>query len=306
MKHELKFQNDGTFKIVQFTDVHMGDGTDEDLKTKELMDKILESEKPDLVVFTGDLCYSENNEASLREAIKPVECSGVPWAAVFGNHDAEIGSGKEKLLRVQQESYRCLTVAGDKELSGLCNYYLTINGSLIDKPNWVLYLMDSGDYNPNERVEGYDFIKRNQIDWYTKLSLKLKKQYGNIPGLAFFHIPLIEYNDVWDISTCYGEKNESCCCPRQNSGLFSAMLEMGNVKGVFVGHDHINDYYGDLYGIKLCYGRATGYNTYGKENFAHGARIIILRESQKSFETWVRLDDGKIIMNPIEHISKKV
>ncbi len=37
--------------------------------------------------------------------------------------------------------------------------------------------------------------------------------------------------------------------------------------GTFVGHDHVNDFVGDLYGIRLCYGRATGFNTYGRQGF---------------------------------------
>ena len=80
------------------------------------------------------------------------------------------------------------------------------------------------------------------------------------------------------------------------------MLEMGDVKGVFVGHDHINDYYGDLYGIKLCYGRGTGFNTYGKENFLHGARIIRLKENEQEFESWLRLEDGSVMGQQVEHL----
>lgn len=32
------------------------------------------------------------------------------------------------------------------------------------------------------------------------------------------------------------------CAPVLNSGLFTAMKEMGDIEGVFVGHDHDNDY----------------------------------------------------------------
>lgn len=37
-KHVLRFKEDGSFKIVQFTDLHMGEpnGTENDLKTQEV------------------------------------------------------------------------------------------------------------------------------------------------------------------------------------------------------------------------------------------------------------------------------
>lgn len=70
------------------------------------------------------------------------------------------------------------------------------------------------------------------------------------------------------------------CCPKINTGLFAAMHLAGNVRGVFAGHDHVNDYEGMLYGVRLCYGRATGYNTYGKDAFQRGARVIRLHEEQ--------------------------
>lgn len=69
------------------------------------------------------------------------------------------------------------------------------------------------------------------------------------------HIALPEYNEVWDTRICYGDKREEVCAPKINSGFFTAMLETGHTKAVFVGHDHINDYIGDLYGILLGYGR---------------------------------------------------
>ena len=51
--------------------------------------------------------------------------------------------------------------------------------------------------------------------------------------------------------------------------------------GTFVGHDHVNDYQGDLHGIRLCYGRGSGFNTYGRAGFLHGARVIRLREERR-------------------------
>lgn len=291
---DLRFNKNGEFKIIQFTDVHFQQGTEDDDKTLSLMENLLAQENPDLAAFTGDMVYLEHNDEALRKALEPVKKSGIPFAPVFGNHDSEIGLSREKLALVFNEYENSLFQKGEDGVSGVGNYAVNIFDKN-DKARWSLYFLDSNSYNVNELVGGYDFIKRDQIDWYVNKANETKKNFGHVPALAFFHMPLPEYNDVWDFLRCYGEKNEEVSCPRQNSGLFSAMLEMGNVKGVFVGHDHINDYWGQLCGINLYFGRATGYDTYGKEGYRHGARIIVLSENSEDLATYIRLDNGTII-----------
>lgn len=84
------------------------------------------------------------------------------------------------------------------------------------------------------------------------------------PALAYFHIPIPEYNAVlMNPSTMVGEKQETICSASVNSGLFTSLVEAGDVKATFVGHDHVNDYCGNLLGIQLCYGGGIGYHTYG-------------------------------------------
>ena len=40
-------------------------------------------------------------------------------------------------------------------------------------------------------------------------------------------------------------------------------MHRGDVRGVYVGHDHVNTYDGDYYGVRLGYGPGTGFGTYG-------------------------------------------
>jgi hypothetical protein len=79
--------------------------------------------------------------------------------------------------------------------------------------------------------------------------------------------------------------------------MFLAMLESRDVMGVFVGHDHVNDYIGLRHGVALGYGRFSGTaTTYNKGQ--HGARIIELNNTgNRNFKTWIRLRDGEIINN---------
>ncbi|MNC34498.1 hypothetical protein D3C75_829330 [compost metagenome] len=79
------------------------------------------------------------------------------------------------------------------------------------------------------------------------------------------------------------------------------MAELGHTLGVFVGHDHVNDYWGELHGIRLCYGRASGHNTYGREGFPRGARMIRLYEGERRLDTWLRLEDGTKVTKQLRH-----
>ena len=81
--------------------------------------------------------------------------------------------------------------------------------------------------------------------------------------MRFFIIALPEYNQAASSESAilYGIRKEKACAPQLNSGLFAAMKEMGDVRGVFVGHDHDDDYAVSWKGILLAYGRYTGGNT---------------------------------------------
>ncbi len=290
MARTLRFRDDGTFHIVQFTDLHIVDGSEPDRRTLALVAGVMEREKPDLAVLTGDLVCGEANAAAQRMVAETLNRFKTPWAAVFGNHDAEVGSGKETLLAIQGESRWCLTVAGDRRLTGLGNYRLTVAGRDGRTPAWTLFFLDSGNMNPHPDVGGYDYVRRDQIDWIVRESRTIRRQWGPVPSLLFLHIPPPEFNDAWAAGDCEGAKHEEVCCARQNSGLVSGLIETGDVRGVFAGHDHVNDYCGRHHGIRMCYGRATGFNTYGRDDFPRGARIIVLREGVPDFETRVVLE----------------
>ena len=53
----LKFDKNGEFKIVQFTDVHFKYGNPASDIALKRINEVLDAERPDLVVFTGDVVY---------------------------------------------------------------------------------------------------------------------------------------------------------------------------------------------------------------------------------------------------------
>ncbi len=52
---KLKMNENNTFKIMQITDIHYGEKELCDEKTTQLMKNLIDWEKPDLAVLTGDM-----------------------------------------------------------------------------------------------------------------------------------------------------------------------------------------------------------------------------------------------------------
>ena len=305
MKPDLRFRPDGTFTIVQFTDLHFKNGEAADEQTSALMAEALEAERPDLAVLTGDVLdgkHSRDPAAAWRLATRPLVEQGIPWAAVFGNHDDEGSLSRAQLMDVQRTIPYCLSQPGPEDVSGVGNYVLPICSSSGEQPAATLYFLDSNSYASTE-IAGYGWIRRDQIAWYLQTAQALREANGGepLPGLAFFHIPLPEYNEVWDLHICYGHRYEPICSPLLNSGFFAALHEGGDVMGTFVGHDHVNDFVGELYGIRLCCGRGTGFNTYGRQGFKRGARLIQLQEGVRDFRSWLWLEGGEVETEPPQH-----
>ena len=59
---------------------------------------MLDDEKPDLVIFTGDIIYSKPALENMRNVLKTVSDRNTILHC-FGNHDNEQGATKEELLK---------------------------------------------------------------------------------------------------------------------------------------------------------------------------------------------------------------
>lgn len=295
----LKFNANGKFKIVQFTDVHWVPDNKESLAAKERMEEVLDAEQPDLVIFTGDIIFGKPAQSALDSAFAPVIARQIPFSYTFGNHDDEQGMSRQEIYEYTKKWDKNLS--GTTEgLSGISNFILTVRSSDGKKDAFVLYHFDSLSYTPVKGVGTYDWMKDNQINWYRRCAAAFKAQNNNepMPALAFFHIPLPEYNQAAqsEKTLLVGTRKEPACSPAINSGLFTAMLEAGDVMGTFVGHDHVNDYLTTWNGILLGYGRYTGGKTvYCDIPWGNGARVIELTENKRELETWIRLKEGRVI-----------
>jgi len=324
-KHELRFGEDGEFKILVISDTHAS-GTSILPIAKKNIKILVDREQPDLVMFDGDNTWGVTKEDNLKKCITDfteyIESKQIPWGHVYGNHDEE---GNNLKKEVQQEIYEsfeyCVSMAGDEELSGVGNYVLPVYAAKEDRVVFNVWALDSGNYLTGEEsamykpaattYQGYEgssyaYIRPNQIQWYVNTSAAMEEYSGaKIPGLMVFHIPLQESYNAWVNRSALphtGEKREVVCASEINSGLFAAMAERGDIKAVVNGHDHVNDYMVEYGGIKLCYASTVGNNAYYDEDMLGGRVFVINEEDPFHVKTYMSyVDETKMAESMAEY-----
>jgi len=304
-----QFNPDKTFKIIQFTDLHLRTSLPDEVKTVYArLDYMVESEKPDFIVITGDVVTVKPAAPEWKRLIERLDSYGVPWCIQFGNHDIEQDltyAGMAGLITAGRNSCNTLSPAG-----GLADVEVPIISADGRKPAFYIFCMDSHSDTDLDGMNCYDWFTVEQVQWMRDRCSERKPVTGKPePALAFFHIPLREYLDAWSMENnprqrtkpdnrTYGFRGENICCSELNTGMFSAMKLGGSVIGCSVGHDHNNDFIAAYNGMALCYGRFTGANTV-TNNLPGGARIFLLTEGDRGFETWIREDDGRIVLHAL-------
>lgn len=277
----LRFNEDGTFKIMIFTDLHSEKETNPDA-----MRALFDVENPDFVLLGGDLTSWEGYPdmvASIKAMTEPMVEYGIPWAYVYGNHDRE--GFDAKLEAMQYHSYE-LCIADDVEyLSGDETYWLPVLASDSDDTKFVIWCMDSHDYsgyNYETGEEGYDCVHADQVQWYKEESLMLERVYGKkINGLMYFHIPMQEVKLIYDNPEKYGltgiVREDGVYCSPYNYGMFDAIKERGDVRISLCGHDHMNNFVGTVDDIILGY-CGTIANCLNETDIK-GTRVVVINEN---------------------------
>ena len=101
--------------------------------TEALVERALDAERPDLVVFTSDqlngLGSSWNAMSVLARFASLVIACRIPWAAVFRNHNNEdLSSCCDQLWLMQGLPYS-LVEAGPEDIHGVGNYMLKVSST---------------------------------------------------------------------------------------------------------------------------------------------------------------------------------
>lgn len=290
----LRFRADGTFKVLQFSDIHWDEKNKEMCRKNAMnMAAVLSREQPDLVVLNGDIVTQHPAKEGWASIMRIMEDSKVDFVVNMGNHDPEVAQRSEIYSWLSASKYYQGITAVDSK-GNMDTQLLPIYSSKSDdRIAALIYCLDSGDYSSDQMISHYAWIKFHQIAWYRAESEKYTKLNGGtpLPALMFFHIPTPEFVEVQNDPKTFkpSPSKEGVASSAVNSGIFASVLEMKDVMCITSGHDHDNDFIGQNRGVALSYGRVGGYGAYG--DLERGARVFRLYEGARSFDSWIATAD---------------
>lgn len=256
------------FKILQIADLHFGIETD--IKAQlDLLEKNIDESQPDLIILTGDnFMYASKGVVKSLVGFLNDKCAKLTQARgrltkftlTFGNHDNQ-GDYPRYFINDVMSSYT--TKDGDEikdakyaafvdyendNLFGLTNFYIDLvddrakSLDLVDV-KYRIHIIDSNTYHFMGPDYDYDVIHTEQLLHAVSIYNNATKDKDYI-GLAFFHIPLVEYQDAWEqfeagAGAGQGECRENALFGYENNGAYDKLKE-ANIVSFFCGHDHIN------------------------------------------------------------------
>lgn len=223
------FYTDEALDVLQLTDIHIGGGFWTYKKDKQAIYEvltILQNEKPDLVILTGDNTYcvpgfgfnggfTFNNKMVAKTFLTMMEQSGVYYSSVFGNHDTEAFDYADRetigALYESEEFPHCIFESNfsdqdAKLVPSVTNQIIEVrksDGTLTK----LLLLIDSNSYEKMDIITTalgkYDTIHQEQIDWAKEEIERISREEGlpsgeYVKSLAFMHIPPGEFRTALD------------------------------------------------------------------------------------------------------------
>ncbi|KAJ9115838.1 hypothetical protein QFC22_004980 [Naganishia vaughanmartiniae] len=324
----------GKGKVKESVDLVFRRGNPRDPDTGKLIAQVLDAERPDLVVFSGDQLNGQGTSWDSKSVIakfgKEVIERRIPWTAIFD------------VIKIHSADTSRIHL-------------------------FTLYFLDSHSHQPAKfpwQWPDYDYIKPSQIEWFKSESQairpverpftpdgaddlgkiwrrrrpssrkedgeqgqqggksRLKAEQTQAKTLAkpnaimFFHIPLSQSygpadedpatGQVLDVGTQLpgdGQGNS-----KTDAGMFDGLLEtfevddeeggggrVPEVKVIGHGHSHNTDKCRRNHGIWACFGGGGSYSGYGDKDFERRFRIYQLSDYGEKIETYKRTESGKIV-----------
>ncbi len=262
------------FKILQIADLHFGIETDIGAQL-EILKSNIRNEKPDLIILTGDnFMYATKGIVRALVSALNEECRLLTeerggrltkFTLTFGNHDNqgdypryfinEVVSSyaTEDGDEIKDSKFAAFIDFPDDNIFGLTNFYIDLVDDRTKTRGEVdvkyrVHIIDSNTYHFVGPDYDYDVIHEDQLNHAISIRKNATDDKDYI-GLAFFHIPLYEYQEAWEQykasggESGVGKYNEDVLHGYENNGSYEKLREAGIVS-FFCGHDHIN--YGDF------------------------------------------------------------
>ena len=249
---------------------------------------LVERVKPDLITITGDLSMADQPKAYPALA-DYMDAFGIPWCAVWGNHEEQDVEIKVDFVHSFLPYYRTkkhfFHEDGDPAL-GNGNYLVAICRR--GKPVHTLFMLDSHNcvWLPDEKGVKqfyYDKLNEAQIDWY-KAQAKLLKEQGCTHSSMLMHIPIHAYRLAWEAAlkpgvdplkitleesygtecwnpgyeASFGVGWEEVAAYPYDDGVMDAIVEAGITQNVICGHVHLHNTVIPYRGVNLAFATKTG------------------------------------------------
>ena len=290
----LKFNKNSKFGILLFGDLHekIDYGTSQNFADmQKMMVAALEEFKPDLCVLLGDNFSSQVCKEDYDAFVKgvkalslPIFDRNIPVAAIMGNHEHDHDCDDLLIKAYTEAGY---IMRGDG-VEGKADFYELIYSNDGEKPLACLWFLDSNNLCEDQSISHYDYVHTNQINWFEKISERLKILNGSkpMPAYIFQHTPVIEEYRLLRKAKFYefpvsvkghnshsktryvaakgtkGYVGEGPCTPDYNNGQFESWKKVGGVVAAFFGHDHLNDFSGYVDDIFIAQHKTAGFRAY--------------------------------------------
>ena len=161
----VKKTDDGDYKVLQLTDVHLSAGdvyTERNIKAMNAVYSIIEQVRPDIIEMTGDyvfaMPYTDNSQdyETFKMCMKFMDQIGIPWIWTFGNHDHDFFDRytQEQVHSMLEMSDTLIKYDIDYNVDGYSNGEFRLYNS-DDTLNRILISVDSHDYLTDGN---YDYI----------------------------------------------------------------------------------------------------------------------------------------------------
>lgn len=231
-------------------------------KNYEMLDKVLEIEKPDLVAITGDLNIALLNGVMLDRFGKYMDSKKVYWTYSLGNHDCQFGLGEYRYIQRLSNFEYCLYKVGPTNLGSYLNYFVRVL-NCNDEVLSTLSIINNGN----------SIISDNLKNWYKwNIEGLNKAQNCMIENLMFVHIP-------FEVMNKYAETpNEKISIMDCDNNITKLIEELDTTHYVFNGHDHLNNFEFSYNNVNYYSTPSFGFCGYGRTDIERGLRVITISD----------------------------
>ena len=309
MKTFIK-QPNKDFKILNLTDTQLsdeewGEGHGHRAILEYTVQELVKRVQPDLITISGDLSWAGHDHAYGMLA-QFIDSFGIPWAPVWGNHDNQEGAEYIDSLATRYMTYpSCIYEKGDPAL-GNGNYVISIEENGV--PVEAVVMMDTHDRAPYTGEDGETSLEwarllPEQAEWL-KAELGALKARGCKDATLVMHIPIYAYRlasaaayksgidpksitpEMADGTECWNEgytdslgvQYESIGSYPEDDGMLAAFKEIGIIKHLVAGHEHINNFMISYEGIRMIYALKIGAGCYWNP-ILNGGTVITVTEN---------------------------